>query len=284
MEREFINELSRMKDLFGYKKGQVISEQIIAEAITPKQQEALNAGWGPVTDETAKSLKVGPDGKILPKNVNTPSSSDDVPYGRGTGAGSIYDGKYHFTKYPCLNSDWKQSPQYNNQQTTNGGTTMFLQGQGNDKDKIGNKLSEILFAENGEYYVRGQQAGKFSCGTKGEILLDGVPMIKVVQPIVKPKVIIPIPKELKNVKEFQDCLDRLHAGWLKGSSLNKGPGYGKFGPSTSAAWNKYKNDYLTGACSKPNVHGPGVPTSDGGENIIPTDDSENPYLPYNDRG
>ena len=68
MSKQFINEVNRMKDLFGYKKGQVISEQL-----TTKQKEASAAGWGPVTDEYAKTLKVGSDGKILPKQGGTPA-------------------------------------------------------------------------------------------------------------------------------------------------------------------------------------------------------------------
>jgi hypothetical protein len=272
MSKEFINEVNRMKDLFGYKKGQVISEQL-----TAKQQEASDAGWGPVTDEYAKSLPVDSRGKIIPKQAE--KENVDKPLGRGQGAGSIYSGEYKFVKFPCLNPEWKQSKNYDNQQKTDGAVTTYLQGEGNDKDKVGNKLSEILFSEKGEYYVRGQRAGKFSCSAKNEILLDDIPMIKDVTPVVKtlPNVTVYTkPKELKNVKEFQDCLDRLHSGWYKGSNLNKGPGYGKFGPNTSKAWGKYKNDYLTGACSKFNRGGLGVPTEDGGETLFPTDDNQNP--------
>jgi hypothetical protein len=250
MSKQFINELSRMKDLFGYKKGQVISEQSFSK-LTPKQIEAQDAGWGPVTDEFAKTLPVDSRGKIIPKQIEKES---DKPLGRGQGAGSIYSGEYKFVKFPCLNPEWKQVKIYDNQQKTDGKVTIYLQGEGNDKDKVGNKLSEILFSENGEYYVRGQRTGKFSCNGKGEILLDDVPMIKDIKPKVLPNVTVyTIPKDLKNVKEFQDCMDRLHSGWYKGSNLNKGPGYGKFGPNTSKAWGKYKKDYLTGACSKPNV-------------------------------
>jgi hypothetical protein len=57
-----------------------------------------------------------------------------------------------------------------------------------------------------------------------------------------------IPTELKDVKDFQDWLDRNHPGeWhvkyqILGSDPNKG--YGKFGPNTIRSWNKWKNDYL----------------------------------------
>jgi len=61
-----------------------------------------------------------------------------------------------------------------------------------------------------------------------------------------------IPTELKDiegVKKFQDWADTNKAGWATGfkeGKLNRGSGYGKFGPRTSKAWNQYKNEYLGG--------------------------------------
>lgn len=61
-----------------------------------------------------------------------------------------------------------------------------------------------------------------------------------------------IPTELKDtegVKKFQDWADTNKAGWATGfkeGKLNRGPGYGRFGPRTSKAWNQYKNEYLGG--------------------------------------
>ena len=78
IKQTLTEELSKMNYLFGYKKGQVISEQQTTIPIpgiptepTEKQKEAAAAGWGPVTDEYAKTLPVGPDGKILPKPNST---------------------------------------------------------------------------------------------------------------------------------------------------------------------------------------------------------------------
>ena len=68
-----------------------------------------------------------------------------------------------------------------------------------------------------------------------------------------PKISVPvvIPKELKNVAgvmKFQDWLDENVKGWATGYSngiLNKSKnGYGKFGPRTSSAWKKNKNEFL----------------------------------------
>ena len=47
----------------------------------------------------------------------------------------------------------------------------------------------------------------------------------------------------KNIKVFQDWLDKYYPTWLKGGRLNKGRGYGTFGPNTKAAWEKYKSQY-----------------------------------------
>ena len=61
----------------------------------------------------------------------------------------------------------------------------------------------------------------------------------------------PIPTELKNiegVKLFQDWLDVNAQGWATGFTkgvLNKGSGYGTFGPRTQKAWNSYGRRFLS---------------------------------------
>jgi hypothetical protein len=62
------------------------------------------------------------------------------------------------------------------------------------------------------------------------------------------------PSELNTpakIKAFQDWMDTI-GPWVKGADgkyrlLNKGAGYGTFGPSTSAAWSFYKSAYLAPA-------------------------------------
>jgi hypothetical protein len=64
------------------------------------------------------------------------------------------------------------------------------------------------------------------------------------------KKITPIPSELENiegVKVFQNWLDLYKAGWATGFTggiLNKGAGYGNFGPRTQKAWNLYGKEYI----------------------------------------
>ena len=58
----------------------------------------------------------------------------------------------------------------------------------------------------------------------------------------------------EETKKFQDWMDtqgkwvasRDSSGKLQYTNLNKGSGYGKFGPSTAAAWKKYGGEYTTG--------------------------------------
>jgi hypothetical protein len=66
------------------------------------------------------------------------------------------------------------------------------------------------------------------------------------------KKLTPIPPELKNiegVKLFQDWLDLNAQDWATGftnGKLNKGTGYGNFGPRTQKAWNTYGRRFLSG--------------------------------------
>ena len=46
-----------------------------------------------------------------------------------------------------------------------------------------------------------------------------------------------------DVKAFQDWMDIKHPNWVKGKNLNKGSGYGTYGPSTQAAWGLWKAEF-----------------------------------------
>jgi hypothetical protein len=51
------------------------------------------------------------------------------------------------------------------------------------------------------------------------------------------------PATSEDIKKFQDWMDKSHPGWVNGKSLNKGTGYGSWGPSTQKAWEKYGSTY-----------------------------------------
>lgn len=58
------------------------------------------------------------------------------------------------------------------------------------------------------------------------------------------------PTELTDVKGFQDWLDQNKPGWAagyQGGIVNKGRGYGTFGPRTKKAWETYKDEFLKGS-------------------------------------
>jgi hypothetical protein len=161
MSKQFINEVSRMKDLFGYKKGQVISEQDFKpfnpndsypslgiggqNNLTQKQKEASAAGWGPVTDEFAKSLPIDNNGKIIPKKVSTPTNDE-------------------FASFPCIKNfkTEKKSTGTNIQGPNKTGVSMKI-GEGN--------LKQYMFGSDGTLYSYGQEYGKWSCGTKPNTIL-----------------------------------------------------------------------------------------------------------------
>jgi len=46
-----------------------------------------------------------------------------------------------------------------------------------------------------------------------------------------------------DVKAFQDWMDKNHPNWVNGKNLNKGSGYGNFGPATQNAWATWKNEF-----------------------------------------
>lgn len=46
-----------------------------------------------------------------------------------------------------------------------------------------------------------------------------------------------------NIQEFQDYMDTVSQTWNNGGTLNKGAGYGSFGPNTRTAWAAYGDQY-----------------------------------------
>lgn len=65
------------------------------------------------------------------------------------------------------------------------------------------------------------------------------------------KVLVEQQDKVQKTKAFQDWMDINHPNWVgctdskctNGKNLNKGKGYGTFGPSTTKAWNLYDNDF-----------------------------------------
>ena len=79
-----------------------------------------------------------------------------------------------------------------------------------------------------------------------------------------------------DVKKFQDWMDIYHPNWVNGKNLNKGSGYGTYGPSTQKAWALWKADFLkpvtlltpTGQPVTPYIF-PNLPTANQYSNTMP---------------
>jgi len=57
-------------------------------------------------------------------------------------------------------------------------------------------------------------------------------------------------KNSTEVKAFQDWMDKNYPNWVNGKNLNKGSGYGTYGPSTTKAWNTYGAEYIKATTTK----------------------------------
>jgi hypothetical protein len=91
------------------------------------------------------------------------------------------------------------------------------------------------------------------------------------------------------IKSFQDYMDTV-GNWVKNSSgkyvkLNKGTGYGNFGPSTSSAWNAYGKQYIASLTAtsdydqfKKNVKEAQVKNSSDGTTYIVVPLSDNRFV------
>jgi hypothetical protein len=251
MHKNIINEVSRMKDLLGYKKGQVISEQsyIIKEAFDFAKYPCINTEW---------ERKKGATGTNGPSELG-------IEFVTAAGPGRV--------KNPTGNNyfDFKDIS-FSEQ-----GEWYFLAYQ---KGKFSCNGKQILFdgkPMEGALQPKGREDGDpNSPQTLKNVTVYGIPKSL---------------GNVEGVKKFQDWLDQTHAGWHKKyKTLNQSvaKGYGKFGPNTSGAWTTYGEEYkktLTPVeqaklTSDATTQTP-APTTQTQQQYGITDD-ENPYLMYND--
>jgi hypothetical protein len=120
----------------------------------------------------------------------------------------VYDKlESEYPKFADISIDWKTSIQ------KNGGITESVKG-----------LNKILFEK------RGDGSGSSSGGNSGRSSGGST--------ATKPKFTGP-----GTVQQFQDWLDTNYPTWLNGGKLNKGKGYGSYGPSTQKAFTQYGSAY-----------------------------------------
>jgi hypothetical protein len=233
-------ELSRMKSLFDYQRGKVISEQIIISEAQTRQENITSVYCGvnsagyitapsyinqnltfdawsksldqPVTDEEWSIAKAS-----CPSRGGASGSWDDddrqkhinsiycsVKNGIIVNPASYWDGK-KWDSY--VEKEKPTDLEINTAKASCPNITVTTTG-GNDND-------------GGKQNGGGTRSG---CSLPTEL------------------------KDSEGVKKFQDWLDTNHKGWAwgyVGEVLNKtGRGYGRMGPRTCKAWSLYKDEYL----------------------------------------
>ena len=165
----------------------------------------------------------------------------DSEFGTGTysnffknGGEDVLKGEKTFQKQTQINttSDWSKYPCVSKHPQAKKGKT----AKGSEYYQINN----YYYYDNGrKYEITTKKTTNYTCND---------PEFKTNQI----KKLTPIPNELKDiegVKLFQDWLDMNAQGWATGFTngiLNKGVGYGNFGPRTQKAWNTYGRRFLSG--------------------------------------
>lgn len=254
MDKLIQEELERMKLLSRYDNSKTLTEQT-----TPNQQAAMRAGYGSVNPERAEQLAA--QGK-LKTNVNT-----------GTGQPMVTKPANPVNKFNVLPTGQpKPSGKPTTDKPTTGGQPM-VRKPANPADKFnvlptrqskqnGNATTggqpmiykEPTFAD--KFNERQQSLGQLPSAVNPSDLAKqgkGKPVANKPSEVPKPKKPVAPPIQLGNgdgIKLFQDWLDKNAPGWAtgyKGGVIDQGRaggGYGKFGPRTKKAWDKYKDQYL----------------------------------------
>ena len=220
MKKQINEEINSMKFLLNYKRGVVISEQTTQQ--TPEKDIVdkiiLATGnqysLGTNEDDFMKALSLIKDKQTYDK-VNSYFANN--PFNNYKSIVDILNGE--------LESDNLARAVQAKEYLKNVG--LILSYSVRDKDRYGRPLA-----------AKSLIPGTFKIGVSSSSKTNTV------------KKITPIPSELENiegVKVFQNWLDLYKEGWATGFTggiLNKGAGYGTFGPRTKNAWNLYGKEYL----------------------------------------
>jgi hypothetical protein len=217
MKKQISEEINSMKFLLNYKRGVVISEQTDMSIISTLSEQEFS-------EDTTTGLGYNDallNNKTTDVNTTSPEYVPPIDYDIK---------KYMENRKQENGNDWSKY--------------LCVTKHPNAKKGKTPKGSEFYQIGNYNYYNNGRKwnivmriAQNYTCND---------PEFKTNQI----KKLIPIPPELKNiegVKLFQDWLDINHAGWATGfpnGKLNKGAGYGNFGPRTQKAWTLYGKEYL----------------------------------------
>jgi hypothetical protein len=227
-------ELGRMKSLFSYQKGRVISEQ--SNKYSSPEEEIIytlaRAVGGPGTNiERLKQafglFKSGAQLSAVEKMMN-----EKPIYGYKTIAGLLQGELEQDNQKDFVELQKLVAPK---------GITLAATTQKSASGLPFLNLNTIKVT-----YGNPTTPAPQNTTTSGTTTASGSTVTKK----VAPKKVAP-PKEMGSITAFQDWLDTKHAGWAtgyKGGIISKGQnggGYGSYGPRTQKAWKDYGQEYLT---------------------------------------
>jgi len=249
-------ETNRMRNLFGYKAGKVISEQEINSSKYLNEQDNDD---DPSNDADYLSTPVGKPEIAIPNGISQAAVDKILAFSRENKSG--YRGSYLFPPQQSAIDGEFGAGTYN--RFFYGGGEDVLKGNKIFKavvDNVTNTREQNLLAiyklvdKDGVIRAPGSQMN----GVKWEdyvktynVTPEELSKLKGNAKVVPPKTVaqIQIPEALgdvNGVKQFQKWLNTQDPTWVNGKQLDLDPkrGYGRFGPLTTAAWNKLKDIYL----------------------------------------
>jgi len=247
-------ETNRMRNLFGYKAGKVISEQEINSSKYLNEEDN-----DPSNDADYLSTPVGKPEIAIPNGISQAAVDKILAFSRENKSG--YRGSYLFPPQQSVIDSEFGAGTYN--RFFYGGGEDVLKGNKIFKavvDNVTNTREQNLLSiyklvdKDGIIRAPGSQMN----GVKWEdyvktynVTPEELSKLKGNAKVVPPKTVaqIQIPEALgdvNGVKEFQKWLNTQDPTWVNGKQLDLDPkrGYGRFGPLTTAAWNKLKDIYL----------------------------------------
>jgi len=232
-----------------------LNEQTVPMGYTPTIKTAANP---PAAQTQSSNVTAAPSGGNVMTDIDKLADSIATTIGQsvngpGTDEASLVNAinqikdrdLFDKVSYYLFLSPSKRTTEYSGWQELFNGEL----GQGNEDIKAAKDIQDKFktFGVSVAYKIRQPEQGQGIGVTDNSFIVTDGGAKKVV---AKQKVATPIPTELKDiegVKSFQDWADANHAGWATGfteGKLNKGAGYGAFGPRTQKAWTAYDQEYL----------------------------------------
>jgi hypothetical protein len=229
MSKNILNEISRMRDLFGYKKGQVISEQSYIH-----EDDAMVSPIKPGSIKTAMNMpEIKAELETNQYLADESWKSKTLPEINLHGLRKCNMSGYKEKGNMECNQIWDEH--YGNFYEE----SVWKQKYGKDvpaeikgtKDAKGNEMISNLDRTKTQVQTTGTTTGAtVTTGTTASSEL----------------------KTVQQVQNFQNWMDDKYGEWAYSTKLKrkykvgKNPqmGWGKLGPNTQKAWTQYKNEYL----------------------------------------